>query len=113
MRRFILSAVMIVTALTFTLDANAQNEKKEVMQKKTERTTKLAKRGDVCKKADGKCPKAKAEAEKKECCKDKAMKAEDAKSCCKKEAAVAEKNCGGCKKADGKCPKAKAEAEKK
>ena len=34
MRRFILSAVMIVTALTFTLDANAQNEKKEVIQKK-------------------------------------------------------------------------------
>ena len=47
MRRLILSAVMIVTALTFTLDANAQNEKKEVMQKKTERTTKLTKRGDV------------------------------------------------------------------
>lgn len=87
MRRFILSAVMIVTALIFTLDANAQNEKKEVMQKKTERTTKLAKRGDV-KKVD-------------------AMTAATAKT------EQAEKKCDGCKKADGQCPKAKAEAEKK
>jgi len=49
MKRMILSAMMIVAALTISIEAGAQTEKKQVNEKKTEllKTRKAAKKVDA------------------------------------------------------------------
>ena len=140
MKKMFLLATMLVAALSFTIDASAQTEKKEVKKQKLVRVEKrdIARKAaavkqldattaatekaeqaterkcDGCKKGDGNCPKAKAAVEKKDCCKKDVVRAEN-KDCCKAEGNKAE-----CSKPDNKkcgdCKKAaedKAKAEKK
>ena len=124
MKRMFLLATMLVAALSFTIDASAQTEKKEVKKQKLVRVEKrdIARKAaavqqldattaatekaeqaterkcDGCKKGDGNCPKAKAAAEKKDCCK-KENAAVEKKDCCKKDVVRAENK--DCCKAEG------------
>lgn len=129
MKKLILSAALVVAALSFTTNANAQSDAKQPKSKKITRVVKrnqatelqtkknvertidattaaspaqaTEKKCEGCKEGNGQCKKAAQAVEKKECCKEQAQNAEG------------KKNCNGCKAGNGQCKKAAQAVEKK